>query len=68
MTSKDKAKKTTNYKTNVEIKFPSGVTKPKKGGKKTKKRKRRKRNKTKNKRSKGASIILKRIRSRRRNY
>jgi len=67
MINKDKAKKTENYKTNMEIKFPTGVTKPK-GGKKTKGRKRRRKNRTRNKKSKGASIILKRIRSRRRNY
>lgn len=67
MTNKDKAKKTANYKTSMEINFPTGVTKPKKGGRKTKRRKRRKKNKTRNKRSKGASIILKRIRSKRRN-
>ena len=68
MTNKDKAKKTANYKIGVEINFPTGVTKPKKGGKKTKKRKKRIRNRTRNKKSKGASIILKRIRSRRRNF
>tara|TARA_B100002051_G_C16355616_1_gene448522 strand:+ start:268 stop:474 length:207 start_codon:yes stop_codon:yes gene_type:complete len=68
MTNKDKAKKTANYKISMEINFPTGVTKPKKGGKKTKKRKKRIRNRTRNKRSKGSSIILKRIRSRRRNF
>ena len=35
MTNKDKAKKTANYKTSMEINFPTGVTKPKKGGRKT---------------------------------
>ena len=65
---KDEARKLANYKISMEINFPTGVTKPKKGGRKTKRRKRRKRNKTRNKRSKGSSIILKRIRSRRRNF
>ena len=65
---KDEARKLANYKIGMEIKFPTGVTKPKKGGKKTKRRKRRIKNKTRNKRNKGASVILKRIRSRRRNY
>ena len=67
--SNEKAIKEGAYKTDIKINLRPGIIK--RGGKsKTKKRKRRRRNITRRKRSKGISLILKRIRSvsRKRNY